>query len=128
MRVPWCGCLHHQYRHVRHVTIILRDADLLTRCAVAVCPCTRTCTEAGSIGIVFDEGEEEDTVVIESIKKGTPASRKYGAQLEAGMLLTKCRGVDCAPLDFDGIIELLQDPARPLALTFEFLYEEESDG
>ena len=84
-------------------------------------------TEGGSIGIVFDEGEEEDTVIIESITKGTPASRKYGGQLEEGMLLTKCRGQDTGPLDFDAIVALITDPARPLEMTFEFMYEDESD-
>ena len=83
--------------------------------------------EAGSIGIVFDEGEEEDTVIIDSIKKGTPAKRRYGGQLEEGMLLTKCRGQDCGPLDFDAIIALITDPTRPLEMTFEFQYEEDSD-
>lgn len=83
--------------------------------------------EAGSIGIVFDEGEEEDTVVIESIQNGTPAKRKYGGQLEEGMLLSKCRGQDTGPLDFDAIIALITDPERPLEMTFEFLYEEDSD-
>ena len=83
--------------------------------------------EPGSIGIVVEEGEEEDTVIIESIKNGTPAKRRYGGQLEENMLLTKCRGQDTGPLDFDAIIALITDPSRPLEMTFEFQYEEDSE-
>lgn len=98
---------------------------------VGDCSCSpvpiRVLAEPGSIGIVFDEGEEEDTVIIESIKNGTPAKRRYGGQLEENMLLTKCRGQDTGPLDFDAIIALITDPSRPLEMTFEFQYEEDSE-
>ena len=98
---------------------------------VAMLCCSALCcaalAEGGSIGIVFDEGEEEDTVVIDSIKPGTPAKRRYGGQLEEGMLLSVCRGKDCSGLDFDTIISLITDPKRPLEMTFEFQYEDDSD-
>jgi hypothetical protein len=99
-------------------------------CAVLCCAvlCCAARAEGGSIGIVFDEGEEEDTVVIDSIKPGTPAKRRYGGQLEEGMLLSVCRGQVCSALDFDAIIALITDPKRPLEMTFEFQYEDDSDG
>ena len=99
-------------------------------CAVLFCVvlCCAARVEGGSIGIVFDEGEEEDTVVIDSIKPGTPAKRRYGGQLEEGMLLSVCRGKVCSALDFDAIIALITDPKRPLEMTFEFQYEDDSDG
>jgi hypothetical protein len=99
-------------------------------CAVLRCVvlCCAARAEGGSIGIVFDEGEEEDTVVIDSIKPGTPAKRRYGGQLEEGMLLSVCRGQVCSALDFDAIIALITDPKRPLEMTFEFQYEDDSDG
>lgn len=43
------------------------------------------------------------------------------------MLLTECRGKDCSELDFDQIISLITDPARPLEMTFDFIYEDDSD-
>jgi hypothetical protein len=39
------------------------------------------------------------------------------------MQLTHCRGKDCSQLDFDQIILLITDPARPLEMTFVCLYE-----
>merc|ERR1712072_522691 len=72
--------------------------------------------QGGSIGIVFDEGEEEDTVIIDSIKPNTPAFRFKA--LEPGMILKECRGQDTGPLEFDDIVELITNPRRPLEMTF----------
>ena len=60
---------------------------------------------SGSIGIVFDEGEVEDTVVIDSIKSGSAAERYK--MLKTGMLVKEVRGQPTADLDFDAIIELI---------------------
>lgn len=56
------------------------DVDLLLQYLLTLICFWSSCVfhEGGSIGIVFDEGEEEDTVVIDEIKKGTPAARRYG--------------------------------------------------
>ena len=55
----------------------------------------RVVAEAGSIGIVFDEGEEEDTVIIDSIKNGTPASG--GTARTRGDAAYKMPRSDCGP-------------------------------
>ena len=62
-------------------------------------------TNAGSIGIVFDEGEEEDTVAIDSIKANSAAERYK--LLRPGMKVKEVRGQSTEGLDFDAIIELI---------------------
>ena len=121
------GAHHANVMHLRCCAVL---CCAVLFCAVLFCVvlCCAARAEGGSIGIVFDEGEEEDTVVIDSIKPGTPAKRRYGGQLEEGMLLSVCRGKVCSALDFDAIIALITDPKRPLEMTFEFQYEDDSDG
>eukprot|EP01047_Picozoa_sp_COSAG01_P023747 COSAG01_NODE_1445_length_10281_cov_33.445099_16_plen_139_part_00 len=59
--------------------------------------------DARSIGIVFDEGEVEETVVIDSIKPGS-AAKKFPL-LKPGMLCKEVRGQSTENMDFDTIIE-----------------------
>ena len=88
---------------------------------------------------MFDEGEVEDTVVIDEIKPSSQAKRF--PMLKVGMICKEVRGEKTAGMDFDTIIEkitvghttgiapfvsmltvtfVMQNKDRPLQLAFGF--------
>jgi len=61
--------------------------------------------DAGPLGLGFDEGDVEDTVVVDEIKPNSAAHRF--PLLKPGMIVKQVRGQRTAGMDFDQIIELI---------------------